>query len=142
DAALIDEDAEREVEGWIELTRRVRRWRDLVGVPAGSMLPAKVAGQHEPPHELVARMARLSFDGADGETLANFGAVEIVAWGDVDAGEVRRRLEERRQALRAEIDRAQDKLGNEGFVANAPGEVVEAEREKLATYRAELEELG
>ena len=142
DEALIDEAAEREVEGWIELTRRVRRWRDLVGVPAGSMLPAQVAGEHDPPHELVARLARLSFDGADGETLAGFGAVEILASGDVDAGQVRRRVEERREALRGEIDRAQGRLGNQGFVANAPGDVVEAEREKLAAYRAELEELG
>src|SRR5215218_3352159 len=29
---LLDEEAEREVARWIELTRRVRRWRDLVGV--------------------------------------------------------------------------------------------------------------
>jgi valyl-tRNA synthetase len=142
DEALIDEAAEREVEEWIELTRRVRRWRDLVGVPAGSRLPAQVAGDHAEPHELVARLARLSFDGADGETLASFGTVEILASRDVDAGEVRRRVEERRKALRAEIDRAQGKLGNEGFVANAPGDVVEAEREKLAAYRAELEDLG
>jgi len=142
DEALIDEAAEREVEEWIELTRRVRRWRDLVGVPAGSMLPAQVAGDHAPPHELVARLARLSFDGAGGETLASFGTVEILSSGDVDAGEVRRRVEERRETLRAEIDRAQGKLGNEGFVANAPGDVVEAEREKLAGYRAELEDLG
>jgi valyl-tRNA synthetase len=77
-----------------------------------------------------------------GETLASFGTVEILASGDVDAGEVRRRVEERRETLRAEIDRAQGKLGNEGFVANAPGDVVEAEREKLAGYRAELEDLG
>jgi valyl-tRNA synthetase len=142
DEALIDEVAEREVEGSIELTRRVRRWRDLVGVPAGSMLPAQVAGDQAPPHELVARLARLSFDGADGETLASFGAVEILASGEVDAAEVRRRVEERRETLRAEIDRARGKLGNEGFVANAPGDVVEAEREKLAAYREELEELG
>jgi valyl-tRNA synthetase len=142
DDALLDGAAEREVEGWIELTRRVRRWRDLVGVPAASMLPAQVATEHDPPHELVARLARLSFDGAAGEMLASFGAVEILASGEVDAGEVRRRVEERRETLRAEIDRAEGKLENEGFVANAPDDVVEAEREKLAAYRTELEELG
>ena len=34
------------------------------------------------------------------------------------------------------------KLGNEGFVAKAPPEVVEAEREKLDDYRAELDRAG
>jgi valyl-tRNA synthetase len=55
---------------------------------------------------------------------------------------VRRRVTERCETLRSEIDRAESKLANQGFVANAPPEVVEAERAKLATYEAELEELG
>jgi valyl-tRNA synthetase len=33
-------------------------------------------------------------------------------------------------------------LGNERFVANAPAEVVEGERDKLARYRRELDALG
>jgi valyl-tRNA synthetase len=87
-------------------------------------------------------LARLSFDGAEGETLASFGPVEILASGDVDSTQVRRRVTERCETLRSEIDRAESKLANQGFVANAPPEVVEAERAKLATYEAELEELG
>jgi valyl-tRNA synthetase len=142
DPARVDAEAEAEVEGWIELTRRVRRWRDLVGVAVGSVLPARVAGAGGQPHELVARLARLSFDGADGEALATIGPLEIVATGDVDAAQVRRRIDERREALRGEVERAERKLANQGFVAKAPAEVVEAEREKLAGYRGELDELG
>jgi valyl-tRNA synthetase len=41
--------------------------------------------------------------------------------------------------LRKEIERAERMLGNERFVANAPPEVVEAERDKLARYRRELD---
>ncbi len=44
--------------------------------------------------------------------------------------------------LRSEIERAEGKLANERFVSKAPGDVVEAEREKLERYRAELAELG
>ncbi len=44
--------------------------------------------------------------------------------------------------LRAEVERSQRKLDNEGFVSNAPADVVDAEREKLDAYRSELEELG
>jgi valyl-tRNA synthetase len=52
------------------------------------------------------------------------------------------RIEERRDKLRGEVKRGEGKLSNEGFVAKAPADVVDAEREKLAAYRAELEELG
>jgi valyl-tRNA synthetase len=44
--------------------------------------------------------------------------------------------------LRKEVARSEGKLGNESFVANAPSEVVEGEREKLARYRRELDALG
>jgi valyl-tRNA synthetase len=44
--------------------------------------------------------------------------------------------------LRKEVERAERMLGNEKFVANAKPEVVEAEREKLARYRRELDALA
>jgi valyl-tRNA synthetase len=139
DEDLIDEAAEREIEGAISLTRSVRRWRDLVGIPAGSVLQARLAG--DAPHELVARLARLEFDTSDAEALATFGPVEILASGEVDAERARARISERREQLLAEVNRAEGKLGNEAFVAKAPQDVVDAERAKLDAYRAELDEL-
>src|SRR5207247_7364696 len=127
DPALIDEGAERELEDSIELTRRVRRWRDLVGVAAGSILPARLASGEEP-HELVARLARLSFDAADGKPLAAFGPVEILASDEVDADQVRQRIDERRQALHDEVERAERQLANDRFVNKAPAQVVQRAR--------------
>jgi valyl-tRNA synthetase len=46
------------------------------------------------------------------------------------------------ERLRTEIARAEGMLANERFVERAPAEVVEAEREKLARYRRELEALS
>ena len=43
--------------------------------------------------------------------------------------------------LRKEVERAEKMLANERFVENAPPDVVEAEREKLARYRRELDAL-
>ena len=47
-----------------------------------------------------------------------------------------------RARLAKEIARAEGMLANERFVANAPEDVVEAERAKLERYRGELELLG
>jgi valyl-tRNA synthetase len=144
DAKLIDDPAEAEIGAAIELTRTLRRWRDLAGVAPGTVLPARVAAEVTP-HELVGRLARVSFDGAatnGDEALATVGAVEILASDEIDVEQVQRRIDERRDALRSEVERAERKLANEGFTAKAPKEVVEAEREKLAGYRAELDELS
>jgi valyl-tRNA synthetase len=51
-------------------------------------------------------------------------------------------VEAERERLRAEIARAESMLANERFVQNAPPAVVEAEREKLARYRRELDAIG
>jgi valyl-tRNA synthetase len=139
DPALSDPEAEAEIESSIELTRGIRRWRDLVGVPVASLLPARVAGS--PPHELVARLARLDLDGSGEEALASIGPFELLASDDVDAAQVRERVAARAAELRSEVERGERKLANEGFVAKAPAEVVEAERRKLADYQAELAEL-
>ena len=53
--------------------------------------------------------------------------------GDVDA---------ERERLRREIERGERMLANEKFVANAKPDVVDAEREKLARYRRELDALA
>jgi len=44
--------------------------------------------------------------------------------------------------LRQEVARSEGMLSNERFIANAPAEVVEGEREKLERYRRELDALG
>ena len=46
------------------------------------------------------------------------------------------------ERLRKEVDRAEKMLANERFVANAPADVVEAERAKLVRYRRELDALA
>jgi valyl-tRNA synthetase len=46
------------------------------------------------------------------------------------------------ERLRKEVERAEKMLANERFVANAPADVVEAERAKLARYQRELDALA
>jgi valyl-tRNA synthetase len=139
DDSLIDEDAEEDVAGAISLTRSLRAWRDMVGVPAKAVLPAVVDGIA--PSEFVGRLSRFAFDGVGSQPVASVGPVRVLASEALDAEAVEARLGGRRKELQSEIDRAERKLGNEGFVAKAPVAVVEEERGKLDHYKKELAEL-
>ena len=138
--SLFDADAEAEVERGIELTRRLRAWRDMVEAPAASQLSALVEGER--PQEFVGRLSRFEFAGDGGDPIASVGPVRVLATAEIDAEAVAARLEKRREELRAEVARAEGKLANEKFVARAPAELVDEERAKLERYRAELEELA
>ena len=140
DESLFDDAAEADVETGIALTQRLRAWRDLVDLPAAAILAARVEGA-EPP-EFVARLARFAFESDGGDPVATVGPVRVLPSAELDAEAVAARLERRRAELRGEVERAERKLGNEGFVAKAPAEVVEEERGKLERYKAELAELG
>ena len=49
--------------------------------------------------------------------------------------------ERRKEQVREEIQRAEGKLANAGFVEKAPPELVQQEREKLERYQRELDDL-
>jgi valyl-tRNA synthetase len=70
----------------------------------------------------------------DGEQERIFAAVVKPERVCADGGNVAEEVER----MRGEIARAEGMLANERFVANAPPDVVEGEREKLARYRREL----
>ncbi len=140
DGSLRDPGAEAEVRAGIELTGRLRAWRDLVEAPAATVLPARAEGIE--PQEFVGRLARFEFGEDGGDPVAAVGPVKILASAEIDAEAVVARLAARREELRSEVSRAEGKLGNEKFVDRAPAEVVEEERQKLERYRAELEELS
>jgi valyl-tRNA synthetase len=136
---LVDAEVEGEVGAAIELTRRLRAWRELAGVPVGSVLRGSVEGTE--PHEFVGRLARFEFSEDGGDPIASVGPVQVLATDEIDPDAVKERIGARRSELQSEVKRAEGKLANDGFVSGAPAEVIEEERAKLARYRAELEEL-
>ena len=94
-------------------------------------------------------MARI--DAIESAERAPRGSAQIVAGGvtfalplagiiDFDAEEARLKKEIAR--IEGEIGRIDKKLANESFVARAPEEVVEAEREKRALYATDGERLA
>jgi valyl-tRNA synthetase len=143
DPSLRDEAAEAEMAAVIEAVQALRSWRDEAGVKPGQVLPARIDGM-DGSAGLVARMTRLDLE-ADGPLTATVpvpgGSVEIRAGELVDREAEERKAHAERERLRAEIDRAEKKLSNEGFVAKAPPQLVDAEREKLERLRQELDGL-
>jgi len=123
----------------------LRGWRDFAGVRAGVTVPARLAASgYAATAEHIARLGRveLSDNGAAAPVATVAipgGVVEILPSDQLDLGAAERKLAARREQLRAEIERAERKLANQGFVAQAPPEVVQAERDKLERLKAELE---
>jgi valyl-tRNA synthetase len=142
----LDEDAEASVGRVIEAVTALRAWRDVAGVKPGATVPARLAADgYEDTGEHLARLARLSFtsDGAEpvATVLVPGGAVELLASEHVDLEAAERKRAAQRAKLESEIERAERKLANQGFVAKAPPHVVQAERDKLERARVELEAL-
>jgi valyl-tRNA synthetase len=119
---------------WSNLPNREMR---LIVAPWPEPIDAAVDSRPIESAQLGARIyrrsrVRIKLTG-DAERLFELVVKPTDSQGDVEA-EVGR--------VRAEIARAERMLGDERFVGNAPAEVVDAEREKLEQYRAELEALG
>ncbi len=152
DLALVDPEAEAQMARAIEAVRGLRAWRDSVGVRPGAIVPARLNAEgYEATAERVGALARFALDtgaggvAAGGAEVASVavpgGTVGVLESGDVDLGAAERRLEQQRATLRSEIERAERKLSNAGFVAKAPPAVVEGERAKLERLRTELRSL-
>jgi valyl-tRNA synthetase len=145
-ATPVDETAEASVGRVIEAVQALRGWRDFAGVRAAATVPARLAATgYEETEEHLARLARLAFTADGAEPVASVpvpgGTVEILPSDDVDLEGAQRRLTARRAKLEEEIERAERKLANQGFVDKAPPEVVQAERDKLKRLKDELESL-
>ena len=143
-ATPVDETAEASVARVIEAVQALRGWRDFAGVRAAATVPARLAAEgYEETGEHLARLARVAFTSDGAEPVASVpvpgGTVEILPSDEVDLEGAERRLGARRAKLEAEIERAERKLANQGFVDKAPAEVVQAERDKLKRLKDELD---
>ncbi|EJW12217.1 Valyl-tRNA synthetase [Rhodovulum sp. PH10] len=140
---LDDPEAEAEI-GWvIDLVTAIRSVRAEMNVPPATLLPLVLTGSAATAEragrwgEFIRRLARLSEIGSAAATPR--GSVQLVVRGEVaaiplagviDIAAERARLVKEQAKAEADIRRVDGKLGNPDFVARAPDEVVEGEREK------------
>ncbi|MBA4788605.1 MAG: valine--tRNA ligase [Rhizobiales bacterium] len=148
-------DAEAEV-GWVvDLITEIRSVRAEMNVPAGAQVPlvlvdasAETRMRAASWDDALRRLARLSdiaqAPAAPAESVQMVVRGEVAALplaGVVDLGAELVRLGKEEAKLGQEVARIDAKLGNESFVARAPEEVVEAEREKREEYLARAEKV-
>jgi len=69
------------------------------------------------------------------------GGMEIFVPGLVDPAKERERLAAKRAKLVEDAQKTATKLANEGFVARAPADVVEKEKQKLREFQSQIEAL-
>ncbi|MDQ2622215.1 MAG: valine--tRNA ligase [Actinomycetota bacterium] len=131
---------ETEVGAAIALTRQLRGWRDMAGVPPRVVLDA--AGDPSSVPEFVSRLGRVRIGEGSGDPVATVAGFGIRPSEGLDLEAVSARLDARRGKLDGERRKIEGKLGNERFVEKAPAEVVAEEREKLDRILSELAELG
>ena len=143
-ADFSDPAAEAEI-GWvIDLVTAIRSVRAEMNIPPATLTPLVLAGASAETRaraqrwsDVVKRMARLGeISFADS---APQGAVQLLVRGEVaalplkgvvDFSAEKARLDKELTKAEADIKRVDAKLGNEKFVANAPEEIVEEEKEK------------
>jgi valyl-tRNA synthetase len=150
-----DPKAEAEI-GWlIDLVTTIRSVRAEMNIAPATLFPLILVGASQ---ELLARAARwsdvikrmarvaeMSFDASAPE-----GSLQLLVRGEVaaiplkgviDLTAEKARLEKELAKAEADIARVDAKLGNEKFVANAPEEVIDEQREKreeAAARRAKI----
>jgi valyl-tRNA synthetase len=143
-AEFTDPAAEAEI-GWVvDLVTAIRSVRAEMNIPPATLTPLVLSGASTETREraprwsdVIKRMARLAdISFAD---RAPEGSVQLLVRGEVaalplkgviDFSAEKARLDKELARANADIKRVDAKLSNEKFVANAPEEIVEEEKEK------------
>ncbi|GGY44192.1 valine--tRNA ligase [Parvularcula lutaonensis] len=154
-SSFADDGAAGEIAAAIALISEIRSARTEVNVPVAAKLelvavdaPDQVKALLDAQAPAIKRLARI-------ETITHAseppkGSVQIVSGGVTyalpvaDVIDLKAEMERLAKAIgktEGELKKANGKLSNERFVANAPAEVVEQERERVAAFTAELEQL-
>ena len=152
---LDDEKAEAEI-GWVvDLVSAIRSVRAEMNISPATAMPLVLAGVSPDTKaragrwdgflKPLARLGEISFADAPPQ-----GAVQLLVRGEtaalplkgvIDLAAERTRLEKEMSKVEADIKRVDAKLGNANFVARAPEEVVEEEKEKREEALARKQKL-
>jgi valyl-tRNA synthetase len=161
DAARIDAAANTKMALFKQMVNACRTLRAEMGLGPGEKVPLLASGESATLEEFapylksLARLADVSVvtelpaigaPAADdlmatGAPVLVVGDFRLMLKVEIDVAAERERLAKEIARLEGEIGKANAKLGNEAFVARAPGQVVAQERARLQNFTGQLEKL-
>lgn len=146
---MLDPEADTEMDWVVRLVSAIRAVRSEMNVPPGARIPLVLKGANEKTRhrldshrDVITSLARLSSADASDEVPSS-GIVEVVideasavlpVADFIDVSQENMRLEKEIARLNGDIDKVNKKLSNESFVAKAPPEVVEEQRDRAAEW--------
>ncbi len=150
-----DASAEAEIGFVIDAVSEVRSVRSEMNVPAGAQIPLVLVGADRETmartktwEETIKRLARLSDisfatqpPSQAAQMIVRGTLAALPLEGIIDFAAEKARLTKEIERLQADAKKIEAKLGNADFVARAPEEVVEENRERLAEARARRDKL-
>jgi valyl-tRNA synthetase len=145
DQSQMDKQAEKIVTSLQEVVTEVRRFRNDQGLKPSQKIPGRFTGNRD----VVAYESALRFllkientEFTPSATLDIAGTtIELDLTGSIDVVAERARLEKDLATAEKDQKTAEVKLGNEGFMAKAPADVVVEIRERLAKTTSEIERI-
>ncbi len=151
-----DATAEAEIGFVVDVVSEIRSVRSEMNVPAGAQIPLVFVGADSATttrakawEETIKRLARLSEISFAADPPAHSAQMIVRGTlaalpleGIIDFGAEKSRLAKEIERLAADAKKIEAKLGNADFVARAPEEVVEENRERLAEMEARRAKLA
>jgi valyl-tRNA synthetase len=148
-------EASAEIEWLIEMITEIRSLRNDLGVPAGAKVPMTLVNPSavdtrrlEQNDEVLRRMARLdetatgpSQPAGSVSTLVGSSVAALHIADLIDKVEAQKRLDKEIATLDKDITATEKKLGNADFVARAPEEIVEENRDRLKDWSLRRDKL-
>ena len=152
-----DPEAEAELDWLKAFILGIRQIRGEMDISPGKPLPVLLQGSTAEDVERAERHARLlervgrvesvralaDDEAAPRSAMALHGSMRLLVpmEGLIDVGAEIARLEKQRGRVDADLERSLTKLGNDKFVNNAPAAVVTQEKDRVAGFRQQLEQI-
>ena len=145
DLSHIDKKSETLVMALQEVVTEVRRFRNDQGLKPSQKVPGRITGSAEIIEFASALRFLLKLEDTDftpSATLEIAGVkIELDLTGSIDIVAERARLEKDLAAAKKDLQTAEVKLGNAGFMAKAPADVVVEIKDRLAKTSADIERI-